>query len=81
MDLARLSENEGSDLHMQEPYWEIYLLKYGAEKQDNYYLISKDNKKILLIHPLWSRKYVDDLKKEFQNTISVLDLNKPFSNT
>ena len=81
LDLARLSENEGSDLHMQEPYWEIYLIKYGAEKQDNYYLISKDNKKILLIHPLWSRKYVDDLKKEFQNTISVLDLNKPFSNT
>ena len=75
LDLAKLSDKNDSDIDFQPDYWRLYiegfvhnLLKNKDQKLEsikNQYVIKDRNNDIcgILIHPLWSQNYVDELIK------------------
>ena len=87
LDLAQLSNDSLSKLDYSQGYWQHFFNdylekliknKYSStlvKKDDLYGIESTEGKSILIIHPFWSKMYVESLLgKSFNETIHLMDI-------
>ena len=91
LDLARLANDSNATIDFTVNYWEDYifnvvkntLVKQGYEnvKEEGNTLVGVDpfGERFCLVHPLWSKNYVNKLLKELggiQKVLSAFDITK-----
>lgn len=84
LDLARISNDKGIFIDFSSIYWTDYLrnlantFNYSNEVQNNIYIIKNRGKKILIVHPFWSKKYISGLseKIDFDLDVNIIDVTK-----
>jgi hypothetical protein len=73
LDMARLSSDPNTSLHMKESYWVGYLetlnkqferQRFGVLEEKSQYYILQNEKPKLVTHPLWTSTYIDSIKDE-----------------
>ena len=71
LDLAELSKDRNAQIDFSKDYWKSYLktivdrFRTFNEIEKNIYVVGYRKKKILISHPFWSKKYIDELKHKY----------------
>jgi len=71
LDLSELSKDNNAQMDFSQFYWQSYLktivdrFKTFKEVETNVYVVSYRNKNLLISHPFWSEKYIDELKQKY----------------
>lgn len=84
-DMARLSQQSGSEISFNIVYWKKFIEKIATKVAQKYkgtvsniesglYLIESKNKRCLLTHPFWSKEYVETLKRKIDGDVSSLSV-------
>jgi len=87
LDLSELAKDKDTQIDFSQSYWHSYLkniidrFKTYKEVCPNVYIVSYRNKMILISHPFWSQKYINELKQKYsfdevKNIIKVERLTK-----
>jgi len=71
LDLAELSKDKDAQIDFSHNYWQSYLktivdrFRTSKEIEKDIYVVGYRKKKILISHPFWSKKYIDELKQKY----------------
>jgi ATP-dependent helicase YprA (DUF1998 family) len=71
LDLSELSKNKDAKIDFSQNYWQSYLktivdgFRTSKEVKPNVYVVGYRKKRILISHPFWSQKYIDELKQKY----------------
>lgn len=85
LDLASIAYNKDVFIDFSSNYWKDYLANLASsfdgseEVRNNLYTIVNRGKKILIVHPFWSKEYISGLNEtidfnEDKNIIEVLKI-------
>ncbi len=87
LDIARLSDNPNAEISFNVEYWQDYIRTVIFNKIKRIYDYADENEGVvvmgdgeqsyLLVHPLWSEKYIDFIKSNIDMqlvTISIIDI-------
>lgn len=66
MDLICLARDEATEINFKLPHWERFFKRYFPNADRERPVVENEGRKILLIHPLWSDRYVKNLRKSAQ---------------
>ena len=65
IDMIYLAQRNGPIIDFDLPHWTNLLQDHFPRVKDFSKLIVEKNSKMLISHPLWSDKYIGDLKKRY----------------
>lgn len=71
LDLAELSKDKDAQIDFSQNYWQSYLktivdrFRSSKEIEKDIYVVGYRKKKILISHPFWSKKHIDELKQKY----------------
>lgn len=82
LDLVEISNNENITLNFHQSHWKRYkefLINVvnnsrtydGIELKDDFIILYKSDKKMLLTHPLWDEKFTDKIKTNLECTDTI----------
>lgn len=84
LDIARISYNKDEFIDFSSNYWNTYLLKLvntfpeNEKINDNLFIVKNRGKRILVVHPFWSTKYIAELEREvdFDMELNIVEVGK-----
>ena len=79
LDLAKLSAEMETDVNFNTDYWTIYLqsLMVGLphhQIENNVYVVKSRAKDILVTHPFWSNKFIQQLTQNITTPIEPVNI-------
>ena len=84
LDLARITIDIATFIDFSSSYWRNYVYNLASsfqsyeEVDSNLFIVKNRGKKILIVHPFWSKKYVAQLKEriDFDADINIIEVTK-----
>lgn len=86
LDLAELAKDKSAQLDFSQSYWHSHinylvnrdLFENKLEIMPNIFVVGYRGQKILVSHPFWSKKYIENLKSKciFDKVVNIIKIEK-----